>query len=168
MKNLGPLLAGGLTLVLILLVGLFSFLPTQSIGQAETASTAQVGPIVVPAVDTTQVEANLTEREAVYQTQIQELDQAWQQRQTTYQPQIQTLNSQITATQNQLTELKAQEQNLSIQITQLENTRAERLATYQTELEKLNNQYSGRLAQLQAQLNEAQVKLAEVNAQLGQ
>jgi septal ring factor EnvC (AmiA/AmiB activator) len=168
MKNLGPLLAGGLTLVLVLLVGLFSFLPAQSIGQAETASAAQTGPIVVPAVDATQVEANLTEREAVYQTQIQELDQAWQQRQTTYQSQIQTLNSQITATQNQLTELKAQEQNLSTQIIQLENARAERLATYQTELEKLNNQYSGRLAQLQVQLNEAQVKLAEVNAQLGQ
>jgi hypothetical protein len=165
MKNPGPLLAGGLTLLIVLTVGIFSFLPLESAAPETAAST---GPIVVPAVDTSQLEATMAQREAVYQNQLQQLNQTLEERQNTYQNQIQTLNSEITTTKNQLVELQTQQQDLSAQISQLENTRAERLATYQTQLEQLNQQYKSQLAQLQAQLNEAQTKLAEVNAQLGQ
>lgn len=164
MKNLGPLLAGGLTLLIVLAVGVFSFLPAQPAPAAESAT----GPIVVPAADTGQLEAAMAERENVYQGQLQQLEQTYQDRQAMYQSQIQTLNSQITAAQNQLDDLTAQEATLSLQVAQFEQSRTERLNTYQAQLNELNPQYADRLSQLQAQINEAQAKLAEVNAQLGQ
>jgi len=166
MKNLAPLVAGGLTLIVVLAIGIFSFLPVQP--TATPASAPSGGPIVIPAVDTTPIVNTIAEREAVYQNQIQELDQALQARQSTYASQTQTLNSQILAAQNQLAQLNTQEETLTAQITQLETTRNERLATYQSQLTQLNTQYNERLPQLQNQLAEAQAKLAEVNAQLGQ
>ena len=165
MKNPGPLLAGGLTLLIVLTVGIFSFLPPESIVPETAAST---GPIVVPAADTSQLEATMAQREAVYQNQLQQLNQTFEERQNTYQNQIQTLNSEITTAKNQLAELQTQQQDRSAQISQLEKTRAERLAAYQTQLEQLNRQYNSQITQLQAQLNEAQAKLTEANAQLGQ
>jgi multidrug efflux pump subunit AcrA (membrane-fusion protein) len=166
MKNLAPLIAGGLTLLVVLAIGVFSFLPAQPTETPTTEPAA--GPIVIPAVDTTPIVNTITEREAVYQNQIQELDQALQARQSTYASQTQTLNSQILAAQNQLAQLKTQDENLAGQISQLEATRNERLGTYQSQLTQLNTQYNERLPQLQNQLAEAQAKLAEVNAQLGQ
>lgn len=165
MKYLGPLLAGGLTLVIVLIIGVFSFWPAE---QAVTADPPPTQQIVVSIVETTELEAAMAEREAVYQAQIEELSRALQERQATYQTQIQELTTQIAAAQNQLNELKIQEQNLPSQITQLEVTRAERLAVYQSQLQQVQEQYNNRLTQLQVQLNEAQARLAEANAQLGQ
>ena len=164
MKNLGPLLAGGLTLLVVMLVGIFSFLPA---GAATQPAAASAGPIVIPAVDTTNIQASIAERDAAYQAQINQLNQTLQERQATYQTQADTLKAQTTAAQAQLTDLKNQEQNLPAQISQFDQARADRLAVYQAQLDQLNQQYQERLAQLQTQLNDVQAKLAEANAQLG-
>ncbi len=174
MKNLGPLLAGGLTLLIVLGVGIFSFLPAERPTQATTEQPVAAVPIppteqiAVPAEpDTTQFDAAMAEREAIYQAQIEELNQASQERQATYQAQIEASTVQIASAQNQLNDLKAQEQNLLAQVSQLETARAERLAVYQNQLQQVQKQYSDRYVQLQAQLNEARAKLSEANVQLG-
>jgi hypothetical protein len=167
MKHLGPLLAGGLTMAVVLVVGIFSFLPAGSPSPLTSADSVPDGQIVVAPVDTSQLEAAMAEREAVYVAQIDELNRALQERQAVYQTQLQDFSSQITTTQDQLGQLQAQERILPAHITQLENTRAERQATYQAQLAQLQNQYNERIAQLQAQLSEAQLRLAEANAQLG-
>ena len=146
MKYVGPLLAGGLTLTIVLLVGVFSFLPAKLPAQPAAEQAAAVdmnspAQIVISPGDTSQFEAMISEREATYQTQMAELNLALQERQTTYQTQIQDLSVQITTAQNQLAELKAQEQNLPAQLTELKNTRAERQSLYQTQLQQLQNQY---------------------------
>lgn len=172
MKHLGPLLAGGLTLAVVMVIAVFSFLPPQVLPQSEQAEVAATDnlastQIVISPVDTSQLEATMAEREATYQAQIEELGRALQERQAIYQGQIQELTAQIAAAQNQLNDLRAQEQNLPGQITQLEDTRAERQAAYQAQLQEFQNQFNDRIVQLQAQLNEAQARLAEANAQLG-
>lgn len=170
MKHLGPLLAGGLTLIIVLVVGLFSFLPADNTAQAVEAPAGDTAAtqIVVPAPpEAGQLEAVLAEREAMYQAQLQELDQTLQERQAAYQAQLQTLAGQATAAQNQLAELQAQEQEMSAQLANLQNTRNERLATYQAQLQQAQNQYTQRYTQLQTQLAEARNRLAEANAQLG-
>lgn len=164
MKNLGPILAGGLTLLVVMLVGIFSFLP---VGTTAQPTTAPAGPIVIPAVDASKIQASIAERDAAYQSQISQLNQTIQERQTTYQNQADTLQAQITSAQAQLTELKNQEQSLPAQINQFDKARADRLAVYQSQLNQLNQQYQDQLAQLQTQLNDVQAKLAEANAQLG-
>ncbi len=166
MKYLGPILAGGLTLMIVVVVGIFSFLPTipstpVSVAQPQAANVAP--PTSMPVVSN----AASAEREAAYQSQIQQLTLAYQQRQAAYQGQIQEMANQVNAAQGQLSQLKAQEQTLPPQLTQLEAARAERLKAYQAQLAQAQKQYSDQLAQLQAQLNEAQSKLAQSNAQLG-
>ena len=168
MKYLGPLLAGGLTIAVVLVVGIFSFLPAGSLTQVEQPTNSEPArQIVVAPVDTSQLEAAVAEREAVYLAQIDELNRVLQERQNIYQTQIQELSNQITTTPEQLGQLQAQERILPARITQLETTRSERQATYQEQLAQLQNQYNERIAQLQAQLSEAQIRLAEANAQLG-
>jgi len=167
MKHLGPILAGGLSLIIVLIVGVFSFLPVTPAEPATANNAASVAgeQIVIPAVSNPDLEAALAEREAVYMAQIEALDQTFQERQAVYQAQIEQLTTQITAAQNQLTELQVQQQELPGQISQLEATRTERQTVYQTQLQELQNQYADRLAQLQAQVNESRAKLAEVTGQ---
>lgn len=169
MKLIGVFIASGLTLLVIGAVGIFSFLPPNKPAQpVETAPVIEPTPVVEQVgPDLPQIEATLAQREAVYQQQIAGLNQALQERQTTYHSQIQQLEAQIAAAQNQLNQLKAQEQNLLAQVAQLETGRAERLATYQAQLQQAKEQYLARYTQLQSQLTEIQTRLAQANAQLG-
>ena len=176
MKHLGVWLAGGVTFLLVLAIGIFSFLPTEPATQPTQKKTSIVDTpfvlatsdqVVMPTVDTSQVEATLAQREGVYQEQIAQLDQTLQERQLIYQNQIQDLAVQITNAQNRVDQLIEQEQELQAQISQLEAARAERLTVYQSQLQQAQDQYNARYTQLQAQLNEIQSKLAEANAQLG-
>jgi septal ring factor EnvC (AmiA/AmiB activator) len=166
MKYLGPILAGGLTLIIVVVVGIFSFLPAVQSAPVSVVQ-PQAATIAPPTLIPVAVNGASAEREVAYQSQIQQLTLAYQQRQAAYQGQIQEIANQINAAQGQLSQLKAQEQALPPQLTQLEAVRAERLKVYQAQLEQVKNQYSDQLAQLQAQLNEAQSKLAQANAQLG-
>jgi hypothetical protein len=167
MKYLGPILAGGLTLIIVVVVGIFSFLPTAPSAPVSVAQPQAAAPIAPPTLMPVAANAASVEREAAYQSQIQQLTLAYQQRQAAYQGQIQEMANQVNAAQGQLNQLKTQEQALPPQLTQLEAARAERLKVYQAQLAQAQKQYSDQLAQLQAQLNEAQSKLAQANAQLG-
>lgn len=158
MRHLGLLLAGGLIVVPILLIGIFSFFPAEVPPQPA---------IVVPVDPTiTHLENRLTEQEATYQARVTALDQALQQEQADFQAQVKKLNMQIVTAQEHLDSLKRQEQDLQEQTRQLEISRAERVGTYQTALRQTRDEYTARQTQLQAQLDEAQAKLTEVNAQL--
>jgi chromosome segregation ATPase len=166
MKYLGPLLAGGLALVVVLIVGVFSFLPAE---RTSPPSQAESNLAPAPAApDTGQLQAIATEREVAYQAQLEELNHLYQARERTYGEQLQALATQIATLQSQLDSLATQEQEAANQITDLEQTRTERLGTYQTQLEQAKAQYTERYTLLQAQLTEARTRLAEAKAQLGQ
>lgn len=174
MKRFGILLSAGLTFLIIFVVGVLAGLPdsvgslfaaVSLIGSPEEAESTITVPV---AVDAGQLETGLAEREAAYQVQLSNMDKAWQERETTYQGQIQELTAQIGAVQAQLETLKTREQALSTQAAQLEQTRADRQASYQAQLEQVQNEYNARYANLQAQLNEIQVRMNEARAQLNQ
>ncbi len=174
MKRFGILLSAGLTFLIIFVVSVLAGLPgsvsslfaaVSLIGSPEEAEPTITVPV---AVDAGQLETTLAEREAAHQVQLSNMDKAWQERETIYQGQIQELTAQIGAVQAQLETLKTQEQALSSQAAQLEQTRADRQASYQAQLEQVQTEYNARYANLQTQLNEAQVRLNEAEAQLNQ
>lgn len=172
MNHVGAWLAGGLTLIVIAVIGIFSFLPAERPAPAAQPETVLepvvVAPVVAaPVLDQAQLEANLAQREGIYQGQVAQLDQTIQQRQQTYQEQLHLLNGQVAGTQEQLAALQAQEQTLADQVAQLETARAERLNQYQAQLSQAQTQYSSRFNDLQTQLAQIQSRLVEANAQLG-
>jgi hypothetical protein len=183
LKYLGITLTTSVTLLIVLMVVAFSFLPVAE----EPPGEAQFTPLPPPAlpqmvvatpvdtvrfadapVDTRTLEAELAQRERVYQDQFNQIEQAIQERQTAYQGQMEALSQQITAAQQQLDLLKTQEQPLQTQVAQLESTRTERLSAYQAQLQQAQEQYQAHYAETQAYLAEIQAKLAEVKIQLGQ
>jgi len=172
MKPLSAILAGGLTLIIVLVIGIFSFLPSQTTEAAPAQPVAVTAPVInpqpQPAVDPGQLEAAVGQREAVYQQQITQLQQTLQQRQTTYQNQIQTLSTQVAEAQAQLDGLKAQEQALHTQVTELENTRNQRLGQYQGQLQQAQEQYTPRFTEMQTMIDDLQIQLAQTNSQLTQ
>lgn len=171
MKPLGVILAGGLTLIIVLVIGIFSFLPSPTTEAAPAQPAATTVPVTIPqpkpVVDPGQLEAVVSQREAVYQQQITQLQQTLQQRQSTYQNQIQTLRTQVAEAQAQLNGLKAQEQTLQTQVTELENTRNQRLGQYQGQLQQAQTQYNARFTEMQTMIDNLQTQLAQTNAQLG-
>jgi hypothetical protein len=172
MKPLGAILAGGLTLIIVLVIGVFSFLPSQTTEAAPGQPTASEAPVIIPppqpAIDPGQLEAAVSRREAVYQQQITQLQQTLQQRQTTYQNQIQTLSAQVAEAQAQLDGLKAQEPALQTQATELENIRNQRLGQYQSQLQQAQAQYAPRFVEMQTMIDNLQIQLAQTYSQLGQ
>jgi chromosome segregation ATPase len=178
MKYLGPLLAGGLTLIIVVVIGIFSFLPRETPaqpmdGQSSASEVMADAPVseemVRPALsDSSQLEQEFARRETTYQAQLTRLDQALKERQTAYQDQIQQVGAQVVAVEQTRDELKAQEQILLAQVAELETTRAERLSVYQAQVQQARDQYGPRLAELQTRLGQTQVDLAEARAQLGQ
>ena len=171
MRYFGPILAVGLTTIVILIVAVFSFLPIRSASVPVTATPPPVIQEVLPTNPTqfnaAQIEAEMLRREATYQAQITQLEQAFKERQTTYQQQIQTLTEQVNATQPQVNELKRQEETLGAQVIELQANRNERLAQYQQQLQQAQAQYSTRLSELHTMIDDLRVKLAQANAQLG-
>ena len=158
MKHLGILLTGVLTLFVILVVAVFTFM---------TEELPPQGVIVVPVDPTiTRMEEALVEQEAAYQAQLNEIEQSMQQRQTELRNQLESLNNEIFSAGQQLTELSDREKELSSQLQQLEVRRAKQLATYQTTLQQSRDEYLARQAQLQGQLEAAQAELDQVEAEL--
>ena len=171
MKPLSAILAGSLTLIIIMVIGIFSFLPSQPSAAAPAQPLATTAPLAIPqpqpAIDPGQLEVAVSQREAMYQQQITQLQQTLQQRQSTYQDQIQTLSTQVAQAQTQFNDLKAQEQTLQSQLTELENTRNLRLGQYQDQLQQAQAQYNTHFTEMQTMINDLQVQLAQANAQLG-
>lgn len=168
MKLLGPLLAGALTLLIIIVIGAFVFLPVDTDAESSEVVAVDTPTLALPAVPAAPpIEAELTWREETYQTQMSQLDQTLQDRHATYQSQIQQIGEQLAVAQNQLNQLQAQAETLTQQAAQLEATRAERISLYQTQLEQTSQQYQARYAEIQQAISQAQARLAEANAQLG-
>ena len=168
MKLLGSLLAGALTLLIIVVVGAFVFMPVNTEAEPAEVVVPDAPTLAAPAVPVaSQIEADLARREESYQTQMTQLDQTLQDRHATYQNQIQQIGEQLAVAQNQLDQLQTQAEALSQQAAQLESTRAERLAQYQSQLEQARQQYEARFAEIQQAIGQAQTQLAEANARLG-
>ncbi len=173
MKYVGVSLAVGLTLLIVIAVGIFSFLPQIQQPPAETVPPPEpVAPLTLDVSQSstqgvTQPEEDMARREAVYQGQIGQLEQTLQAHQTTYQEQVDLLTGQVATAQAHLDELTAQEEALTGQIAELEGTRTERLALYDSQLTQARRQYEARYAELQAQLEEVLTNLEQANAQLG-
>ncbi|MCB0212811.1 MAG: hypothetical protein KDJ52_25940 [Anaerolineae bacterium] len=168
MKYLGTVLAIGLTLLIVIAVGMFSFLPAE----AEPASVEDVTeslatPSLPTAVEPASLEADLTTRETLYQAQITQLDQTLQERQAVYQGQIQEMSNQLVTAQSQLSQLQDQADTLSQQTNELKTLHDNRIATYQDELGKAQALYATRFTEIQQAIADAQARLAEANARLG-
>ncbi|MCB0191285.1 MAG: hypothetical protein KDJ65_05020 [Anaerolineae bacterium] len=168
MKYLGTILAVGLTMFVIVTVGVFSFLPTE----AEPAAAESIPePLPVPSLpasfEPNRLKTELTGRETLYQTQIADLDQTLQERQSIYHHQIQDMSSQLATAQNQLSQLQAQAETLSQQTHELQTLHDSRVATYQDELTKAQTVYATRFTEIQQAIADAQARLAEANARLG-
>lgn len=172
MKPLGAILAGGLTLIIVLVIGIFSFLPSQTTEAAPAQPAATSAAVIIsqpqPTIDPGQLEAAIARREALYQQQISQLQQTLQQRQSTYQQQIQTLSTQVAEARAQVDGLKMLEQGLQTQVTELENTRNQRLAQYQDQLQQAQTQYTPRFTEMQTMIDNLRIELAQTSSRLGQ
>lgn len=168
MKTLGTLLAGALTLLILVAVGAFMFMPADTGAEAADIVVAGTPTLVPPAAPAPpSIEAELARREETYQAQMAQLDQTLQERHTAYQSQIQQIGGQLATAQHQLDQLQVQAEAFAQQAAQLEATRAERLGLYQTQLEQARRQYETRFAEIQQAIGQVQGQLAEANAQLG-
>lgn len=168
MKYLSTMLAVGLTLLVVITVEIFSFLPAQA--EPETAEVVIEPLATLPTsalIESSQIEADFGQRETAYQEQIMQLDQTLQDRQSDYQTQIQQMGGQIVVAQNQLNQLQAQAETLSQQTAELETLRVNQIANYQTELAQAQELYNARFIEIQQAIAQAQTRLAEANTKLG-
>ena len=106
--------------------------------------------------------------EAAYGEQLTQVQQALAERKAVYDGQLQEMNNRVATGQTQVRTLADQEQAIRQQVTQIANARLERQAAYATQLAAARQEYDQRLAQLAAQLQEAQARLAEARTLLGQ
>ena len=168
MKYVGMVLALGLAIFMMLGVMIYSFLPATTPPANTPVAPAPLPAIVVEPVDVpdpAQLETDFMQREIIYKTQIEGLQQTLQERQRTYQEQLQTLSQQEQAAQQQFDELTHQEQALQLQVQDFEAARAERVALYQQQLEEAGTQYAAQAAALQAALQDTLAKVEQANAQ---
>lgn len=165
MKNAGVVMAVAVTGIIVLAIGIFSFLPG---AKSEAPSNpATVVPLAV-APDMPAVQAAFAAREALLQAQIQQLDQELAARETDYQARAAEMSALIMTGEGQLAQLEAQESDLQQQIDQLLASQSERATAYATRRQQALYQYQVNIQQMKIQLDEATAKLAEAQAQLGQ
>ena len=167
-------LTTGVVFGLLALVGLFSFAPNVLAANDGTPTEPDAGvTLIAPssalgvAGSTSELEGVYQAREQLYLQQLAALNAEQQARQLTYDTQINELNSRAATLQGQLDTLTAQEEALRQQLSQINVVRVERIVAYQSQLDQATAQYGAQQSQLQARLNDAQVKLAEANAILG-
>ena len=169
MKNLGVILAVGITAVIIITIGIFNFLLA-----SEADLPARYGGLPAAVEETTvvpdvaAVQAAFDAREALLQAQIAELDAELVDRQAAYDLQVEELSALIVASEEQLTQLQDQETVLQEQIDQLLTAQTERAANYESLRQQAYYQYQVNIQQLQVQLDEANGKLSEALVRLGQ
>lgn len=165
MKNAGVMMAVAATSLIVLAIGIFSFWPGADLEAQPDPAT--VTPLAV-APDMPAVQAAFAAREALIQTQIQQLDQELAARESEYQARAAELSALIMTGEGQLAQLQDQETVLQEQVDQLLVTQSERAAVYDSQRQQAFYQYQVNIQQLQAQLDEATAKLADAQAQLGQ
>jgi DNA anti-recombination protein RmuC len=168
MRNIGTILAVGLTAIIVIVIGIFSFLPEVEADQASNNATPQATDLSLIVSDPASMQAAFAAREALLEAQIQELDGVLADRQQTYQARAQELADLIAAAEAQSAQLSEQETALQQQIEQLQTAQAERTTTYEGQRQQAYFQYQTSIDQLKLQLDEANAKLAETLAQLSQ
>jgi hypothetical protein len=167
MKNIGVVLAVVMTLIVISAIGVFSFLPASDPPdptQAAPTTTTQV----VAVTDTGAVQAAFAAREALIQSQIEELDRELTDRGAAYEARVAEVAGVIAAAEEQLAVLQEQEALMVEQVEALQTVQSERAVLYAGQREQAQIQYQAAIDQLKTQLEEAKVKLADAQAQLGQ
>ncbi len=169
MKNIGVILTVGITAVIVLTIGFLNFFP---VSEAEPPGNGEIIPdpaaenTAVP--DTAAIQAAFEARETLLQAQIAELDAEYASRQSEYDLQVEELSALVLAGEEQLTQFGDRETTLQEQIDQLKSAQAERTTAYEGQRQQAYYQYQVNIQQLQAQLDEANSKLSEAVAQLGQ
>jgi DNA repair exonuclease SbcCD ATPase subunit len=169
MKNLGAILAIGITSIIIIAIGSINFFLA---AEAQSSEDAEVLPIAVEesiiAQDTEAVRAAYKARETLLLSQIADLDAELIERQKAYDLHLEELNGLTGTAEKQLSELENQENVLLEQIDQLLVAQNERSSTYESKRQEAYYQYQVNIQQLQAQLDEGNAKLNEALARLGQ
>jgi len=174
MKNVGVVAAVAATVVVVLGVAVFSFAPSGATAApapgAPTDAPAGAPAAVAPAapVDPAAVQAAFAAREALLQAQIAELDRELADRQADYAARAQELADLIAAGEGQLAQLTEQETALQTQVSDLRVALADRQTVYAAQRGQAAAQYQANFDQLQLQLTEANARLADARAQLGQ
>ena len=107
-------------------------------------------------------------RETLLLAQIAELETELTDRQEAYDFQIEEFNGLFVTAEEQLSGLQNQESLLQEQIDQLLVAQNERAANYESQRQGAYYQYQVNIQQLQAQLDEGNVKLNEALTRLGQ
>ena len=162
-RKIGFWLAGSVVAGLLVAFGLFALQPTASAAPSPQGD-AQATLTVITDAD----QARQRQVEAAYAEQLTQVQQALAERKAVYDGQLQEMNNRVATGQTQVRALADQEQAIQQQIAQLYNARLERQAAYATQLAAARQEYDQRLAQLAAQLQEAQARLAEARTLLGQ
>jgi hypothetical protein len=169
MKNIGVVLAVATTLIIVSVIGVLNFLPaTEPPAAAPTQIATTAVPQEVAETDTGAVQAAFTAREALIQSQIEELDRELVARQAAYEARATEVIGLIAAAEEQLAVLQEQELSAIEQLEALQTAQSERSTLYAGQREQAQIQYQVAIDQLKAQLEEAKVKLADAQAQLGQ
>jgi len=169
MKNLGVVLAVGMTAVIIITIAIFNFLlvsAEEPPSNSENTQIVTVEPTTVP--DVAAIQAAFDARAALLQGQIKDLDAEYADRQSAYDLRVEELGGLIAASEEQVTQLENQENTLQSQIDQLYTAQTEREATYESQRQQAYYQYQVNIQQLQTQLDESKVKLNEALGRLGQ
>jgi DNA repair exonuclease SbcCD ATPase subunit len=153
-KNIGLILVTGVTVPILLLVGVYILWPREVPSQ----------PAVVISIDDdiAPIATELAQQEATVQAELDALNNTIQQKQTGFEVQIQSWQTDMNQAQAQLTSLQITAQTLQSEITRLEISRTLRLNSYQTELEQARRQTQ--IDQLQTQLQEQQAELDRLKA----
>ncbi len=169
MKNLGAILAVGMTAVILITIGASNFLlAAKAEPPADSGNTPPLVEQTTIVPDVAAVQAAYQARETLLQAQLTELDTELIDRQITYDLQVEELSWLIVTSEEQLGHLQEQETVLQEQIDQLLVAQTERTASYEGQRQQAYYQYQVNIEQLQTQLDEANVKLNDALARLGQ
>ena len=158
MKNLGLILVGGVTVPILLLVGLYILRP----------SGVPLQPRLVISIeeDIAEIEASLGQEKATVQASLDSLNNEFTRQQADFSAQTETWNDDIMRLQEQSNALDTSAQILQTEVATLEMSRTLRLTDYQNQLKEVQQQYQTELNVLQAELNQKQIQLDELNAKL--
>ena len=167
MKNVGVVVAVALTALVVMVIAVLNFSPQVGAASGDMAlpPTAAPAPIIG---DPAAIQAAFVAREALIQAQIQVLDHELAARSADYDARVVELTGLIATGEANLAQLSAGEIALREQVDELSAALADRGLLYEGQRAQAYQQYQASLQQLQIQLDEANAKLADARAQLGQ
>jgi hypothetical protein len=167
MKYVGAIIAVALASLAVVGIAIFSFLPKSGTG-SPAAATQEPGELAAVAPDSSAIQAAFAAREALIQAQIQQLDGELVDRKADYDARVVELTDLIATGETQLAQLTAGELALQSQVDELGAALSERATFYEDQRNQANTQLQINIQQLKVQLDEANAKLADAQAQLGQ